>query len=232
MKTIKLLVLTVFMAAVVYGIPVNYLKVTNTGTRTVTGTGCIGTATLTAGCTLDAVGTINDARTTLTVRPSGSSATKAQTTSGVTGVNWVGANTTSRWLSPNNNGTNDPAGWYEYTQTFTLGPGASDREDFYLIGRFASDNASTLKLNGVGFANKGANTGNSWTPFSVYSGFVDGVNTLTYRVNNNSASTPSGIRVEFSKVNLPEGNEMMALSMMLSGLVLWSLKRRKANLVA
>jgi hypothetical protein len=103
----------------------------------------------------------------------------------------------SKWIGPNytNNGC-DPAGNYTYTLNFNL-PAGLNPSTATISGRWASDNAASLKLNGnpiplptPGFA--------SWTPFTIPVGspFVAGANSLQFTVANLGSFT--GLRVEFT----------------------------------
>jgi len=237
MKTIRALAVTALLAASAYAIPVSSGRLSNTGTS---GVGCIGTVTLTAGCSVVAGGTISDnffnPPFQLISAPAGSSLQTVANTQPATGVPvpWLANNTTSRWISPNNLNAamTDPAGTYVYTQTFTLASAAQARE---IVGQWASDNSGVLDFNGSVVSTTGSSDFGTWTPFTINSGFLTGVNTLTFTVNNTLSGpnqTPTGLRVEFASVTLPEAHEMTALSLMLGGLLLFGLKRRKANSVA
>jgi len=241
MKTLQRLAVTVLMAAAAYATPANYGKVANTG---VSGVGCIGTVTLTAGCSVMPHNSImsNDfgAIYQLTTVPPGSSSDTVVLSSGypaagTTGI-WLGPNATSAWISPKNSNSTqrDPAGNYTYQQSFDM---AGVNSSSILQGRFASDNQGTMYLNGVQVAQTASTNASytTWTPFSITSGFQAGTNTLSWTINNTMSganTTPSGLRVEFSNVYLPEGNESMALALMVGGTLIWGLKRRKANVLA
>ena len=66
-----------------------------------------------------------------------------------------------------------------------------------LNGLFATDNSSEIFLNGV---STGITTGleqfQAFTPFTIDKGFISGINTLEFRVFNQT-NTPTGLRVEF-----------------------------------
>jgi len=237
MMTIRALAVSAFLAAAAYATPVSSGKLANTG---VSGVGCIGTVTLTAGCSVVASGTITDnffnPPYQLTSVPGASSTQLVAVTQPGTGVpvGWLANNATSRWVTPNNLNAamTDPDGTYVYTQTFTLATAAQARE---IVGQWAADNSGLLEFNGNAISSVGSSDFGTWTPFTINSGFLTGVNTLTFTVLNSLSGpnqTPSGLRVEFASVTLPEAHEMTALSLMLGGLLLFGLKRRKANSVA
>lgn len=119
-----------------------------------------------------------------------------------TGI-WMANTTASRWIGPSmfpaSGQLNNVPGNYIYQLNFTITPlQLANTASF--TARIASDNATTsILLNGntipvptgVGFA--------SWTNFSVTSGFVAGLNTLSLKVNNaaGTSGNPTGFRLEF-----------------------------------
>jgi hypothetical protein len=108
---------------------------------------------------------------------------------------WIGDNSTSAWIGPNNDAqVIGPVGNYDYQTTFNLtGLNPSTAQ---IIGQWSTDNqGSEILLNGVDTLNA-INIGQYtvWTSFSIATGFVSGVNTLDFIVNN--AGGPTGLRVE------------------------------------
>ncbi|MGD0814113.1 MAG: HYR domain-containing protein [Verrucomicrobiota bacterium] len=103
----------------------------------------------------------------------------------------------SKWIAPDytNNGC-CPGGNYTYTLNFVL-PAGFNQATATISGRWAADNAASMKLNGVTvpLATPGFSY---WTPFTIPpgSGFVIGANSLKFIVDNYSAWT--GLRVEFT----------------------------------
>jgi len=216
----------------------------NTGVAS--GSGCIGTVTLTAGCTLAAHGSTAVQGWSITAVPSGSTTPVAITSTGgapVSGSLWIGDNTTSRWLRPNN-GTapfagndSDPIGFYTWQTQFTLNPGQVASAN--ITGRFASDDQASMSLNGNFIAATASGTSfTTWTPFTLdnAAGYQAGLNTLTFQVRNLSntgARAASGLRVEFASVHLPEGGEIAGLTMGLCvALFLWNSKKQTVVPVA
>lgn len=230
-KTAQLLAVSAIVAASAFG---SYTQLSNTGTS---GAGCIGTVTLSPGCTLVAAGTVGDARYSLTSVPNLSLSTvTAQNASGRNDITWLAANSTSRWISPTSTFAGDRPGTYVYRQTFNL---AATQSSYNFSGRLASDNGATVTLNGTNIATTGASTMGSWTPFTFTNTngvFLVGLNTLQFTVTNANSNTgnltPSGLRVEFAQVSTPEGSTTAVLAMLLGGGMLYGLKRRKANLLA
>jgi hypothetical protein len=197
------------------------IPVSNTGTI---GTACQGTVVLTSGCTLMTHGQIGDPHYSLDTGP-----TMAHTT-GFPVPPWLANNDTSTWIRPA--GPN-VAGNYVYTQTFnagSIGPGS------VLAGRWASDNAGLMYLNGtlVSTSPYGSNAAghsyNVWHAFTITSGFVQGLNTLEFRVNNFYPGV-TGLRVEFSAASLPEPAELITMLALLAG-AFWLASRRRASVAA
>lgn len=105
--------------------------------------------------------------------------------------------TGSKWIGPGFDLTiRYPIGIYIYRTTFDLT--GFDPTTAVITGNFASDNNATIDLNGrsTGFATMYEGF-KSFTPFTLSSGFVSGLNTLDFRVIEPSGS-PTGLRVELS----------------------------------
>jgi hypothetical protein len=106
----------------------------------------------------------------------------------------------SKWIAPDygSNGCS-PGGTYTYTLNFAL-PAGYNPATATISGRWAADNAASMKLNGVPVP--AATPGIfSWTPFTIPAGggFVSGANSLNFTVTNISAWT--GLRVEFTSAS-------------------------------
>src|SRR5207249_2044082 len=71
-----------------------------------------------------------------------------------------------------------------------------------LTGQFAADNSVTIKLNG-NTVGPTAPAFDTWTSFTINTGFVSGINTLDFIVNN--VSGPTGLRVDISGTASPSG---------------------------
>ena len=127
------------------------------------------------------------------------------------GPAFVGANPISTWIpdGPNSNwitptpdasqgffGSSTP---YVYTTTFILPVGFSSA---MLSGQWATDNSAFMTLNGGPIVSTTPDVGyTAFTPFSITSGFMAGVNTITFDVFNSGAfidMNPTGLRVEIS----------------------------------
>lgn len=141
---------------------------------------------------------------------------------------WLGDNTTSAWVTPatDTRGPHDKV--YHYTTTFDLT--GMDPSSAFISGQWAGDDG------GVGGLSDIILNGNStlqfpehfisWTSFSLNSGFISGINTLSFQIKNYGGG-PTGIRVEMrGKANgVPEaGSAMVLLGISLMGIE--TLRRR------
>lgn len=145
---------------------------------------------------------------------------------------WIlnSASAASRWIAPVSAPGAGPEQIYHLTLGFTIGAGF-DPATASFTGRWATDNAGEVFLNG-GTGSLGDSGGfGDWSSFSASSGFVSGLNTLDFHVTNFAfgGTNPTGLRVEFlsSTVNAipePEIYAMMAAGLGLMGFVA---RRRK-----
>lgn len=157
-------------------------------------------------------------------------------------------NAASQWIGPKANestgaGGTDPAGYYIYQTTFDLTgliPGTAQ-----LSGSFAVDNCVTaVFVNGtnVGIANPSASSNcgistnlTSFLNFSIGpgSGFINGINTLTFVMQNGAGASgnPSGLNVLVSgtaepSLSVPEPAPLGLFGLGLLGLGGMWLRRR------
>lgn len=152
-------------------------------------------------------GSTGDSHYSLTTVPGGATGTRVITSDGgfpvVSGI-YLADNTISRWIGPNNDDDlNGPAGNYLYTTAFDLtGFNASTAT---IEGRWATDNEGVdIFVNGVSLGLENTSQFGSFTNFSINSGFVQGLNTLAFMINNSEG--PTGLRIEFSKSEAEEAN--------------------------
>ena len=170
-----------------------------------------------------------DPNYTMVAGPSGAGSLLVVRNDGFPFPYWV-ANQTNlvQWIAPQSDyqaGQTDPAGTYTFRTTFDL-------TGFYpstavLTGEWASDNCSTINLNGV-YTGTGITTPGCLSvlhPFTIASGFQAGWNTLDFVVVNNLAS-PTGMIVSISGTanQIPEPATLTLLGCGLAGL--WLLRRR------
>lgn len=148
---------------------------------------------------------------------------------------WLANNMVSRWITPtpNPNQSLDPFsnGSYNYSLTFDLTGFLPKTGSF--TGRFAVDNTvRSIVLNGVTLAATGGSF-NRWTSFGATSGFVAGVNTLTFNTVNfaQNGGNPAGLRVEFLSSSIAAVPEPATWAMMILGfgLIGGAVRSRKAN---
>ena len=106
---------------------------------------------------------------------------------------WLSETSTSRWITPTQNAADGVAASdYTYSTTFSLS--GFNAATASISGLFAADDkVSSILLNGVQFST-GAVGFQNFTSFSTSTGFVAGVNTLTFVTHNDGG--PAGLRVE------------------------------------
>ncbi|MEO1968191.1 MAG: PEPxxWA-CTERM sorting domain-containing protein [Sphingomonadaceae bacterium] len=152
--------------------------------------------------------------------------------------NWLANDSTSLWLTPSANGNqsfdSSSNGFYSYGLNFDLS--GFDPSTASFAGRFAVDNmVNSIMLNGVALAATGGSFG-SWTDFSASSGFVSGLNTLTFNVENSAQASgnPTGLRVEFTQSSVAAVPEPAVWALMIVGFgfIGMSLRRSKPRRLA
>ena len=134
---------------------------------------------------------------------------------------WLSDNSSSTWIGPNTDSAlNGPAGSYDYRTTFDLT--GFNSATATLVGQWATDDAGVdILINGTS-AGQTAGGFSSFTPFSITSGFIDGLNTLDFIVINGGG--PTGLRVEGTlTANVPEPASMALLG---AGLLAAGVTRR------
>ena len=151
-----------------------------------------------------------DLHWTITATPSGEGNASAYATmnSNPIGTAWIANSYMSRWISPQTNeALGDAPGTYRYRTTFNLT--RFDPTTVQIIAEVAVDDTLTdVQLNGqsLKLTAKGAA---AFTPLSINSGYVAGVNRLEFVVNNTgTAANPSGLRVEFALTALPRATAL------------------------
>jgi hypothetical protein len=123
----------------------------------------------------------------------------------------------SAWITTNE--PVDPVGDYTYETTFDLT--GFDPTTASISGEWLTDNTGTLYLNGVntGFTSSSFQT---WSLFDLTSGFISGVNTLDFVVNNadcGGCDNPEGLRVGDLETNATPVPEPASLFLVSSGLL-------------
>lgn len=116
---------------------------------------------------------------------------------------WLGDNSVSAWIapSPTTDGPNATSGAANYFYQTHFDLTGRDPTTAVIEGQWATDNGGIdILINGVSTGQSNPSGFASWTPFRIAHGFLPGVNTLTFMVNNGAgeatASGPTGLRVE------------------------------------
>ncbi len=112
----------------------------------------------------------------------------------------------------------DPVGDYYYKLSMTLDLSGVATSGLQLTGSWATDNSAEIWLNGThtGFS-KGELGFYNLDSFSIGTGFVEGLNTLEFRVNNAGLfngqiqPNPSGLLVAGLHMNIPSGADPIAV---------------------
>jgi len=170
-------------------------------------------------------GTIGDPHYVLVSVPGGTTNIRVRTSVGGYPVGpWIGDDAISAWIGPNSDITVDgPVGHYDYRTTFDLTGLVPVNTS--LTGQWSTDNEGIdILINGVSTGNT-ASGFTTWSPFVINSGFINGVNTLDFIVNNDGG--PTGLRVELSGTSsvAPEPTSLLLIG---AGFVCLGLLRRKS----
>lgn len=177
-------------------------------------------------------GTLDDPHYTLISVPGGSTTVRVRTSAGGWPIGpWMEDDSISAWIGPNNTSVLDgPGGLYTYRTTFDLtglDPSTASISGIWVMDDFGRD----ILLNGV---SQGCTSDSfaSWSPFSILSGFLPGINTLDFIIDQTGGG-PTGLRVEMQgiaeAVSTPDAGSTVFL---LGGAcVLLSVFRRKLEKV-
>ncbi len=143
---------------------------------------------------------------------------------------WIADDATSRWITPTPNAADSNAvTTFSFSTTFDLtGFRAATAS---IGGTFAADDSATIFLNGVqiGAANQGGYAGR--TTFTIGSGFVAGVNTLTFAALNSGAG-PTGVNVVVNGTAAVPEPAMWGLMIVGFGMVGTAARRRRTSVAA
>ena len=112
---------------------------------------------------------------------------------------WMEEGPDSRWIAPYpDQGTGNAPGDYLYRITFDLSE--FDHETATITGKWSSDNdGPDVLLNDESTGIKTTSGFGGFTEFEITSGFVEGINTVDFKVNNAPPGiNPTGVRVELN----------------------------------
>jgi hypothetical protein len=112
---------------------------------------------------------------------------------------WSGGTSSSAWINDSGLLGASPGGHYLYTLTFSLD--GFDPQTAVITGKWVSDNDSTILLNGAstGFTHSLPWEYRNFDSFTLNTGFVAGLNTLTFDVYNTPPAVPNnptGLQVQ------------------------------------
>lgn len=114
---------------------------------------------------------------------------------------WLANGPVSKWIAPNNSSGSAQPGDYTYRLTFNLSN--YDPANTVLCGQWATDNSGVnIFINGTPTGQTVSGFG-AFATFVVDSGFVAGLNTLDFVVNNAAPAGPTGLRVNLTGVSIP-----------------------------
>jgi hypothetical protein len=177
--------------------------------------------------------TVGDPHYALVSVPGGSTTLLVRTAAGGYPIPpYIGNDSLSAWIGPNNDHILDgPVGHYDYQTTFDLtgfNPATAS-----ISGGWSTDNGGIrILLNGVDTGNAPTSTtqyGIGFASFSMTSGFLPGINTLDFIVNNDDG--PTALRVEMTgsadASDTPEPASVTLLAFGIVGIAGYSRRRRK-----
>ena len=174
-------------------------------------------------------GAVDSHFTITTGSGNGSHAAYVTPLSAVYGNNWYADSTTSSWISPTRSGTTsfpDTAS-FNYTTTFDLT--GLDPNTYVLFGQIAADDQATILLNGqVVGVDQDSQAWNHFMDFTIGSGFLPGVNTLTFDVGNTGGGA-TGLNVALAGVDTPEPSSVALLGLGILSSLLWARLRSKTG---
>ena len=112
---------------------------------------------------------------------------------------WMPDGPNSQWVGPFAPLVNAPAGVYCYTLNFNIPCPTNVPIKASLNGQWMADDTGTIYLNGAPTGNTLPNgwAFTNWQAIAITSGFVSGLNTLTFYVTNGGV-TPTGMRLELT----------------------------------
>jgi hypothetical protein len=144
---------------------------------------------------------------------------------------YIGDNALSRWIGPNNDpDVNGPVGIYTYRTTFDLT--GLNPSTAAIAGQWTTDNQGIgVLINGtfLSFPTPNNQFALGFSPFSITSGFVSGLNTLDFVVRNEAG--PTALRVQMTGTAdsltsaVPEPATGVLLASGLASILTWRRRR-------
>lgn len=125
-----------------------------------------------------------------------------KTTAGGVLPGWVSNSSTSRWIIDPRPGSQDgssnrPSGTFDYTISFDL-PVGSILSTVAIAGAGAAEDSATIFVNGTLVSSESIAFSSSLSSFSLNSAnsaFVNGTNSITFRVNNLANNSATGLLI-------------------------------------
>jgi hypothetical protein len=111
----------------------------------------------------------------------------------IVGGPWLLAGDQSAWIGPRAD-TSGAAGG-DYTYRIQVDLTGLDPTTAFISGRWSSDNEGTLLLNGAATGLRNTAGFGTWTDFTITAGFLSGMNTIEFRINN-AGSGYTGLRTQ------------------------------------
>lgn len=147
---------------------------------------------------------------------------------------WLAPSTTSKWVAPQVSGgfaSSNDAGMTVYLYQTSFDLSGVDLSSASIAGLAVADNeVQDILLNGQSIGFTTAVGYSAFTGFSITSGFVAGINTLSFQVGNYAG--PTGLRTEltgnFVSSNVPEPSAWALGSAGLLALAAWR-RRQRSN---
>ena len=135
---------------------------------------------------------------------------------------WVSNTSSSQWIGLQSDANTYSPGLYDYDITFDLT--GLNPATAVITGEFAADNNATIFLNGVSTGVTTPTVGfQSFTSFTISSGFISGVNTLEFQVDNLidpvETNSPTGLQVNDLSGTANAVSEPVSLLLFGAGLV-------------
>ena len=136
---------------------------------------------------------------------------------------WVADTTTSQWITPSSNAAQSydmtSSGFYNYSLAFNI-LSTQNPLTASFTGQFAvDDRVTSIALNGTTLFSGSEGDHNIWTDFAASGGFISGLNTLTFTVENIglNGGNPTGLNVDFLTSNVSAVPEPATWLMMILG---------------